>query len=374
MRGEQRQVLVTRGDHAWNVVADAAVSVPITLNDRQFQLWSTPHGVIKAAMANNAVRQGRVISFAVPDRYTIKATLDDRDLIERVDAVLPNAVLGNVAVEISYSDYRDFTGVKFPTKIRHVVGGFPSLDLAITDVRPNAAVDIDVPDAVRHATNVYGRVATQMVADGVWYITGGTHHSAAIEMRDHVILVESPLNDERALAVIAEVRSLVPGKPIRYVIASHHHFDHSGGLRAAAGEGLTIIAHEANRAFFERALAVPATLRPDHLAKSGRGVRVEGMRDRRTLTDGTRTVEIYHIAGSIHHDGLLMVHLPKEKLLIQADTYSPLPANAPPPSPAHPLHVNLADNIARLGLAVDQHLPLHGRIVPMSELLRMIGR
>ena len=98
------------------------------------------------------------------------------------------------------------------------------------------------------------------------------------------------------------------------------------------------------------------------------------MRDRRTLTDGTRTVEIYHIAANIHHDGLLMVHLPKEKLLIQADTYTPLPANAPPPSPVNPLHVNLADNIARLGLAVDQHLPLHGRIVPMSELLRMIGR
>jgi hypothetical protein len=86
-------------------------------------------------------------------------------------------------------------------------------------------------------------------------------------------------------------------------------------------------------------------------------------------------VDIYHIAGVLHDDGLLMVHLPKEKLLIQADTFTPLPSNTTaPPTPPSPFTVGLADNIARLNLAVDQHLPLHGRIVPMAELLRTIGR
>ena len=103
-------------------------------------------------------------------------------------------------------------------------------------------------------------------------------------------------------------------------------------------------------------------------------MRVEGVRDRRTLTDGTRTVEIYHIAGVLHDDGLLMVYLPKEKLLSQADTFTPLPPNTPPSIPVSPFTIGLADNITRLGLTVDQHLPLHGRIVPMSELLRTIGR
>jgi len=92
------------------------------------------------------------------------------------------------------------------------------------------------------------------------------------------------------------------------------------------------------------------------------------------MSDGTRTVEIHHIAGSPHEDGMLMVYLPTEKLLIQADTFTPPPPNAPPPSAINPNSVNLADNITRLKLAVDQHLPLHGRIVPMADLNRAIGR
>ncbi len=125
----------------------------------------------------------------------VRATLSDQNLVERVDAVIPNAVVGDLPVEVTYSDYRDFGGVKFPTRIRQSAGGFPTLDLTVTDVKANGPVDIQVPDAVRQATNVYGRVATQMVADGVWYLTGGSHHSVVIEMKDHLIVVEGPLNE-----------------------------------------------------------------------------------------------------------------------------------------------------------------------------------
>jgi glyoxylase-like metal-dependent hydrolase (beta-lactamase superfamily II) len=196
----------------------------------------------------------------------------------------------------------------------------------------------------------------------------------AIEMKDYVIVVESPLDDNRAAAVLAEVKNLVPGKPVRYVVNSHHHFDHAGGIRGAAAEGVTVITHESSRAFFERALATPATVTPDRLARSGRKATVEGVRDKRVLTDGTRSVEIHHIAGNLHEDGMLMVYLPKEKLLVEADAYTPGPANAPPPAAVNPNSVNLADNIARRNLAVDQILPLHGRIVPLAELNRTIGR
>jgi glyoxylase-like metal-dependent hydrolase (beta-lactamase superfamily II) len=277
-------------------------------------------------------------------------------------------------METEYSDYREFGGVKVPMKIRQTAGGFPAFDVTVTDVRPNAPVDIRVPDSIREATNPYARVTSQMVTEGVWYVTGGTHHSVAIEMKDHLIVVEAPLNDARARAVVAEVRKLAPNKPIRYVINSHHHFDHSGGLRAFAAEGATVITQEVNRAFFEQALAAPAAMTPDHLARSGRKGTVEGVRDRRTLTDGTRTVEIYHIAGNLHADGLLMVYLPKEKLLSQADTYTPPPLAAPVTTTVNPNAVNLADNIARLGLNVDQLLPLHGRIVPLADLNKAIGR
>src|SRR5437870_11759261 len=144
-----------------------------------------------------------------------------------------------------------------------MIGAYPALDLTVKDVQLNVAVDIPVPDPIRQTPAPYALVTTQMAADGVWYITGGTHHSVLIEMKDHVILVESPLNDERAAAVLAEVKNLAPNKPIRYVIATHHHFDHAGGLRAIAAEGIPIIAHDVNKSFLEKAFAAPATIRPD---------------------------------------------------------------------------------------------------------------
>jgi hypothetical protein len=146
-------------------------------------------------------------------------------------------------------------------------------------------------------------------------------------------------------------------------------------LRAFAAEGVTVITHEINRPYFDRAFAARATVSPDHLAKSGKkAAPVEGVRDKRVLTDGARTVEIHHIAGNTHDDGLLMVYLPKERLLTQADTYTPPPPNTPPPMPASPFTVNLVDNIAKLGLTVDRLLPLHGRIAPIADLNQAAGR
>jgi glyoxylase-like metal-dependent hydrolase (beta-lactamase superfamily II) len=373
VRGEHKLVFVLGGDHAWNVTGETATPAPIALADRQFQLWSTPHGIVKAALAGNGALQGRTITFGVPGRFKATATLDTASLVERVEATMENPVLGDIAVTVSYADYRDFGGVKFPTRIRQSYGGFPALELTVTEVKPNAAADIGVPDAVRQASNPYTRVQSQKAAEGVWYVTGGSHHSVVIEMKDHVIVVEGPLNDDRALAVIKEARTLVPNKPIKYLVVSHHHFDHSGGVRAFAGEGATLITHDASRPFFERIVAAPATVNPDHLAKSGRKATVEGVRDRRVLTDGTRTVEIRQIAGIQHADDMLMVYLPKEKFLIQADAYTPPAPNASPMSPPSPFNVSLAENIKQQGLAVDQILPLHGRMVPLAELHKAAG-
>src|SRR5216117_1420596 len=306
---EQRQNFAARGDFAWNVTGETVSPVPVTLADRQLQLWTTPHGVIKMAMASNAAVQGNTFSFTAPGRFRVRVSISGQNLVEKIEAVVPNAVLGDMPVEIQYSDYKDFGGVKFPMKIKQTIGGHPTLDLTVTDVQPNAAVNIAIPDPVLQTPAPYARVTSQMVADGVWFLSGGSHNSVLIEMKDHLILVESPINDQRALAVLAEAKSLVPNKPIRYLVNSHHHFDHAGGVRAAAGEGITVVTHEVNRAFLERALAAKASIRPDHLAKSGRTAKVEGTRERKVLTDGARTVEIRHIADNLHHDGLVLVYL-----------------------------------------------------------------
>jgi glyoxylase-like metal-dependent hydrolase (beta-lactamase superfamily II) len=374
VRGERRQTFVLRADHAWNIVGDAAVPAPITLAERQFQLWATPHGIVKAALDGKGSMQGRTISVAMPGRFKADALVNEQNLIDKVAGTVANAVLGDILIEVTYADYKDFGGVKFPTRIRQTAGGHPSLELTVTDVQPNAVFDAPLPAVVRQTPNPYARVTTQMVADGVWYVTGGTHHSAVIEMKDYAIVVEGPLNDERAFAVITEARTLVPTKPIRYVVATHHHFDHAGGLRGFAARNVTVITHESGRAFLERALSTKATVNPDALTKSGLRPSIEGVRGKRVLGDGTRTVEIHHLAGVLHADDLLMVYLPKEKLLIEADVYTPTAPNVAPPTPPSPFTLAFADQVGKLRLQVDQILPLHGRIVPFSELNKTLGR
>jgi glyoxylase-like metal-dependent hydrolase (beta-lactamase superfamily II) len=374
VRGDQRLNFAVSGDHAWNVQGDVAVPVPLALADRQFQLWATPHGVVKAAMANKARVEGRTISFAVPGRFKIKATVNRKNLVEKVEALVAHPVVGDLPVEVSYSAYDDFGGVMFPRIIQQSAGGFPSLALTVNSFKANVPVNIQAPDPVRQATNAYSRVATQMVADGVWYLTGTSHHSVVIEMKDHLIVAEAPQNEERALAVLAEARKLVSNKPLRYVINSHHHYDHSGGIRTFSAEGVTVVTSEVNRPFFEWALSAAATVNPDRRAKSQRKAMVDGVGDKRVMTDGSRTVEIHHIAGNLHHDGMLMVYLPKERLLIEADAFTPVAANAKYPTPPVPFSVNLSENLERLKLDVAQILPLHGRIVPLAELAKAIGK
>ena len=163
------------------------------------QLWITPHGVLKAAQRNKATAQARsdgttALTFTEPGRFNATAIVGADGLVQRVDSRAPDPVLGEVDVVTRYSNYRDVGGVKFPGRIEQSMAGQPVLDVQVREVQPNAAVDIAVPDAVR---NYSERVTTDKIADGVWYVAGGSHNSVAIEMRDHLVLVETPLNDGR---------------------------------------------------------------------------------------------------------------------------------------------------------------------------------
>jgi len=345
--------------------------------DRIHQLWITPHGVLKAAQRNNASasRGGNgadVLTFTQPGRFKAALTLSAEGLVTQVESTFPDPVLGDTAAVTTYSDYRDFGGVKFPTRIRQSAGGFPVLDVVVKEVQSNVATTaLAIPEAAR---NQGERVTTDKVADGVWFIAGGSHNSVAIEMADHLVLVEAPLNDARSQAVIDAVKALVPGKPIRYVINSHQHFDHSGGVRTAVAEGATIVTQAANVPYFERVLAQPNSVRPDRLAQSGKAARLQSVGDKALMADASRTIELHRIAGSPHTESFLMVYLPKEKLLIEADAFTPGPANAPTPAVLNPLNLNLAENIERLKLSVDRILPLHGRVVPVAELYTAVGQ
>ena len=193
-------------------------------------------------------------------------------------------------------------------------------------------------------------------------------------MKDHVMLVESPLFDGRAMPVVAEARKLANGKPLAIVVNSHHHFDHSGGLRAAIAEGATLVTSEVARPYFERVFANPNSINPDALQRSGRKAILTGVNGKRIFSDGQRVVEVYYIEGSLHAQGFMMVYLPKEKILIEADAYTPSPPNTPTPAKLNDLNVNLVQNMERLNLQVEQILPLHGRMVTVTELYTAVGK
>ncbi|MGH9146331.1 MAG: MBL fold metallo-hydrolase, partial [Vicinamibacterales bacterium] len=204
---------------------------------------------------------------------------------------------------------------------------------------------------------------------------GGTHHSVAVDQKDHIVVVEGPLNEARSSAVIAKVKETIPNKPIRYLINTHVHFDHSGGLRTYVDEGATIVTHEMNRPYYEQAWAAPRTLNPDKLAQSKKAATFETFTDKHVLTDGSRSIEIHQIAGGGHNDAFAMVYLPAEKILIEGDAYTPAAANAPPPAAPNPFSVNLNDNIQRGKLDVRQIAALHGpRLVTLGDLRAAIGQ
>jgi glyoxylase-like metal-dependent hydrolase (beta-lactamase superfamily II) len=248
----------------------------------------------------------------------------------------------------------------------------PVLVLSVSGLKTNGPVSTAPPSATPApppvAVGLDPPVQTDKVAEGVYYLKGGTHHSVAVEFLDHAVLIEAPLNEQRSLAIIGEVKKLMPNKPIRYVVNTHHHFDHSGGLRTFVDAGATIITHESNARFFSIGLSAPRTLNPDALARSQKKPIIETVTEKRTLSDSLRTLDLHVIRDNPHHDGIVIAFLPKEKMLIEADVYTP-------GSVVDRDTASFIDNVERLKLEFETILPLHGSLKPArADLYAAISR
>ena len=226
--------------------------------------------------------------------------------------------------------------------------------------------------------------ASEKLAEGVYRITQvpgqGAYNALAVEFSDHVLLFEpGPQNEARAQAIIAETKKVIPNKPIRYGVISHHHFDHTSGLPAVVAEGITIVTHETNRAFLMNALSAPRTLAPDSMSKSGKKPKIEGIvGDKRVFQDATRTVEIHLMKGLPHADGLLVAYLPKEKILAYADMFNLPTADNPVPTPPVVGTMVFLDNIDRLKLEPEKILSVHSlnpdRLATRTDIVSSLGR
>jgi glyoxylase-like metal-dependent hydrolase (beta-lactamase superfamily II) len=409
LQGEVRQINLVNGNYAWALQGTNAAPQPAAADQRQLDLWLTPHGFVKAAMAAaNPVMLTRyeggegggrnkvtVISFTALGKYRVNGTINDQNEIERVQTWIPNPVIGDMYYETVYSNYKDFGTVKFPTRFHHhddldntssgnpvVRGGHHGFELNVREVQPNVCAEpITVPDSVQKAAIPPVRVESQKLGTGLYLLAGGSHNSVAVEFRDFAAVVEAPLNEARSLAVIAEVRRLIPNKPISYVVNTHHHFDHSGGLRAYVHEeGSAIITYRGNRDFYGQevfSLTNQRTLEPDRLAlhppeEAAEGYRFETVVQRHTLSDGTRTMDIHLIQGLGHVEGMLIAYLPGEKILIEADMFNGLAPGAPPPPPTAAAKTFL-NNVRRLKLDVSTIVPIHGPVTPWGDFLKIVG-
>ena len=328
--GGQQQNTQVNGDKAWNVGPNGPAPQLAAAEERQLHIWLTPHGFLKGALAaGNATlvgsrgRQRRSRSRrSASTRWTARSTRSNHVTQSRDHDRQPRAR--------GHGRRRDLLRLQgfqrrpvSRARSRSMQGGFPLWELTITSVTPNAPLDLPVPEAVAAATIPPVQTMSTKLADGVWHVTGGSHHSVVVEFNDYLAVVEAPLNEERSLAVIAEAKKLAPNKPIRYVLTTHHHFDHTGGLRTYVAEGATIVTHQSNVPYFEKTLTAPATLMPDMQAKNREAADVPGRvgqaRDHRWQADDRGLCD----GGRHAHQRYTLVYLPGPRILVEGDAYSP---------------------------------------------------
>src|SRR5262245_29428964 len=371
---------------------------------QQLEIWITPWGFLKGAAANNATvktesvgaRRYQAVTFNSPVKspggqaYKVVGYINGQNLVEKVQTWLENPIFGDMLVEAEYTQYREgANGLKFPSQIVQKRGGWPTFSAYILGAHanpPNIQQLLTTPSAGQRGgggapgggPQAQGPTSEKL-ADGVYRINGA-YNALAIEFADHILLFEpGPQNEMRAQAVIAEAKKVIPNKPIRYGVISHHHFDHTSGLPAVVAEGITIVTPAVNKAFLMNSLSAPRTLAPDSLSKSGKKPVIEGFEgDMRVFQDATRTFEVHVIKGLPHADGLVIGYLPKEKILVYADMFNLPTANQPVPNPPVVGTMVFADNLDRLNLSVDRVMSVHSlvpdRLTSVADIKASLGR
>ncbi len=356
---------------SWNLTP-APSAIPTNLAERNAELWASPQGFVKGALAHHARvwkdGQGWWARFRVGN-YEYSGSFTDVGDVRAVFSTIDSPVLGDTSIEFRYSNYRDFGGVRFPARIERRVAGMPWYELDVSAVRINAAPVFEVPPeiAANPVPSVAGIEVTTL-APGLLVFGGGTHNSVIVEQAAGIVVIEAPLNEQRSEAVIARVRALFPGKPVVAVINTHAHFDHAGGLRTYVDEGVPVVTLERNAVYYKKAWAAPRTLNPDRLAKSGKQPVFRTFTDQLLLDDPVHPLALYAIHGSGHNDVIAMVYLPRDRVLVEADVWTPTPQGAAPPKAVNPLWVNLYDNVQRLKLDVQRVAPLHGAVQDFATL------
>jgi glyoxylase-like metal-dependent hydrolase (beta-lactamase superfamily II) len=400
---QTRQTHIVNGRQAWHIDGDGEpVAGPPELAELyQLDLWLNPAGFIKAARLPGAnpvafwrweqLEKGRdgnvvqpekvhVVAITMLGKYRVDATINSRNVITRIKTTVSEPALGDFNIEHESTEFVTVGNVKWPTAWHSHHGwddnwqfyrqstGHNGYGGAFATLRPNdCGAPVPVPESVAAATFATS-VTWDELADGVYWLGGGPANSYMVEFSDFVAVFEAPGNEQRSLAVIDTIAELAPGKPIRWVVSSHPHFDHIGGLRTYLHIGATIVAHAKNIPFLNRDVLSyePRTVAPDIVSRwppteVSEGYNYEAVQENYVITDNNRILRIYYVQPLRHVEGMLMAYLPAERIAFQADLFD---THEPPKASQLPSMRALATQVERLKLDVETLAPVHGPPVP----------
>ncbi len=374
----QKQIQGFDGEAAFNIGATGSVTrlAGRAAADRRADLYHHPLQLLRATLdpattianvrATGAIRQADITLQGGP---VLTLAVDTAGTPLSISSRTYHANLGDVVVTTALSDYQDVSGLKLPAGFEGKVDAFTTWELQASRQSLDGDVgDLSIPaGAPAAAAPAAPTVTAEPIGQGVWFLAGQSHHSVLVEFSDHLMLIEAPQSEARTQAVIAKARQTVPAKPLTQLVITHHHFDHTAGLRAAIAEGLTVITHSGNRAWVADMARRPHTLQPDALAVTPKPVTVEGVDGQLEFRDATMALTLYHVAANPHSDTMLMAHFPRQAILVEVDAFSP-------GGQYHPYAANLLENIQSRKLAVDRIVPLHGAVATMADLAKAAGQ
>ena len=376
----QAQNFIIDGDLAFNIGANGqrtGQSERVAKERANEYLHHHPIGIVRAALDPAAQLSNYRAEGGEGGVEKVDLTLANSEVVTlAVDATtkLPvstlsmayNANLGDVAIETTFAGYEDVANLKLPTRLSSKLDQYEVTDITITDHTVNAPADgLAGPAGVEAAAAPVANVTVTPLGAGLWFLSGQSHNSLVAEFSDHLKLVEVPQNETRALAVIAKARELKPDKPLTHVVVTHHHFDHSRGLRAAVSEGLTIITHESNEAFFKELAARTHSIVQDALARNPRDLQIETVGDERVVEDRARRMEIYHLTDDLHAGTAVVVYFPRERVLFSADSFGPTTWVS------QPWVSNLLATVDKRKLRVSNFVPVHGVPSKPAEVAKL---
>jgi glyoxylase-like metal-dependent hydrolase (beta-lactamase superfamily II) len=408
-----RQTHIVNGRVAWHIDGDGPpVALPPDLAELyQLDLWLNPPGFIKAARLPGAnpiafwrweqIEKGRdgnvvspekvhVVAITMFDKFRVDATINSQHQITRIKTTVGEPALGDFNIEHESTNQMTFGNVKWPIAWHSHHGwddnwqfyrqstGHNGYGGKFPTVLPNVCDDpVPVPPAVAKAATTGTRVTVEKMAEGVYLLGGGPANSYAVEFAGFVAVFEAPGDEERSLAVIETIAKLAPGKPIRWVISSHPHFDHIGGLRAYLHIGATIVAHMKNIGFLNRDVLSyePRTMKPDIVSRwppteVSEGYNYEAVQENYVITDNARILRVFYVQPLQHVEGMLMAYLPVERIAFQADLFD---THEPPRAAQLPAMRSLATQVQRMKLSVATLAPVHGRPVPWATFEAALG-